>query len=182
MRQFPLFPEIFVRDRQAVCSSLDVAAHFNKKHLHVLRDIKQLKNYFNESKIGFVEKNFHPVTYTDPKGEARPAYNLTRDGFTLLAMGFTGAEALRWKIAYLEEFNRMEVRLAEAARREAEREAKLEAARRLAGPERAGLADQAMMLLSEGVTQAGAARLLRVSRHVIYRLRRRFGFLADATA
>ena len=97
-------------------------------------------------------------------------------------MGFTGAEALRWKIAYLEEFNRMEVRLAEAARREAEREAKLEAARRLAGPERAGLADQAMMLLSEGVTQAGAARLLRVSRHVIYRLRRRFGFLADATA
>ena len=174
MRQFPLFPEIFVRDRQAVCSSLDVAAHFNKKHLHVLRDIKQLKNFFNESKIGVVEINFHPVTYTDPKGEARPAYNLTRDGFTLLAMGFTGAEALRWKIAYLEEFNRMEVRLAEAARREAEREAKLEAARRLA--------DQAMMLLSEGVTQAGAARLLRVSRHVIYRLRRRFGFLADATA
>ena len=46
MRQFPLFPEIFVRDRQAVCSSLDVAAHFNKKHLHVLRDIKQLKNFF----------------------------------------------------------------------------------------------------------------------------------------
>ena len=179
MKQLTLFPEIFVRNRRALCSSLDVSTHFNKRHDAILRDIRNLKSDYSDI---FTAHNFVGCEYVGRNRKRLPAYNMTRDGFMVLAMGFTGKEAARWKELYIAEFNRMEVRLAEAARREAEREAKLEAARRLAGPQRAGLADQAMMLLSEGVTQAGAARLLRVSRHVIYRLRRRFGFLADATA
>ena len=136
--------------------------------------MEDLSDEFNTS-------NFALVEYLDAKKERRPMFNLTRDGFMTIAMSFTGREAAQWRELYIAEFNRMEARLAEADRREAELEAKLEAARRLAGPQRAGLADQALMLLSEGVTQAGAARLLGVSRYVVYRLRRRFGFLADAT-
>lgn len=179
MHQFNLFPEIFVRDRQALCSSLDVAAHFGKRHKNILRDIECLKN---ESSKEFSRLNFEPSDYLSDRGKIYPAYNMTRDGFVLLVMGFTGGEALRWKIAYLEAFNRMETQLAEAARKEAEWEGRLAAARRLAGEERAGLAEQALMLIEEGMSQAGAARLLRVSRHVVYRLRRRFGFLTEAAA
>lgn len=60
------------------------------------------------SGLQFAELNFHPVTYRDAKGETRPMYLLTRDGFTLLAMGFTGARALQFKVAYINAFNRME--------------------------------------------------------------------------
>lgn len=58
--------------------------------------------------IQFAELNFLPITYPDAKGEARPMYLLTRDGFTLLAMGFTGAKAVQFKVAYINAFNRME--------------------------------------------------------------------------
>ena len=178
MHQFTLSPEVFVRDRRAMCSSLDVAAHFGRNHRDVL---KAIRNRMEDHSAEFNERNFAPVEYRDAKGEQRPMYLLTRDAFMTVAMSFTGRETAQWRELYIAEFNRMEARLAEADRREAELEAKLEAARRLAGPQRAGLADQALMLLSEGVTQAGAARLLGVSRYVVYRLRRRFGFLADAT-
>lgn len=56
----------------------------------------------------FNRLNFQPVTLPDGKGEKRPAYLLTRDGFTLLAMGFTGAKAVQFKVAYINAFNRME--------------------------------------------------------------------------
>lgn len=39
-------------------------------------------------------------------------YIIFRDGFTLLAMGYTGPEAMRFKLAYIEAFNRMEAELA----------------------------------------------------------------------
>lgn len=53
------------------------------------------------------------VEYKDAKGESRPAYNLTRDGFTILVMGFTGKAAMKWKIRYIEAFNAMEQKLLE---------------------------------------------------------------------
>lgn len=56
----------------------------------------------------FAELNFHPVTYRDSTGRERPMYLLTRDAFTLLAMGFTGARAVQFKVAYINAFNRME--------------------------------------------------------------------------
>jgi len=177
MKQLSLFPEIFVRDRRAMCSSLDVAAHFDKRHKNVLRDLELMKTDCPEEFNGL---NFEPVTYRDAKGEQRPMYLLTRDGFMLLAMGFTGREALRWKLIYIAEFNRMEAKIAELERKQAEREGRLLAAERLAGAHRANLAGQAIQLIEEGCRFAEAARLLGVSRHVIYRLRKRFGFLAEA--
>ena len=86
-------------------SSVEVAEHFGKKHCDVLRKIEQI---ILDLPSDFNERNFALVEYADTKGERRPMYRLTRDGFTLLAMGFTGKKALKWKIAYIEAFNLME--------------------------------------------------------------------------
>lgn len=59
----------------------------------------------------FNASNFRMVEYVDAKGEARTEYAMTRDGFTFLAMGFTGKEAARWKENYIAAFNAMEQRL-----------------------------------------------------------------------
>lgn len=88
---------------QATTTSVDVALHFGKRHRDVLRALRQL-----DCSAEFNERNFAPVEYRDEKGERRPMYRLTRDGFTFLAMGFTGPEAARWKEAYIEAFNRLE--------------------------------------------------------------------------
>ncbi len=99
-----------VIDGQPTTTSNEVAQHFGKQHQHVMERIRSLTaetpNEFNQS-------NFRLVETTDAKGEKRPAYCLTRDGFTLLAMGFTGKKALSFKLAYIDAFNRMERELAE---------------------------------------------------------------------
>lgn len=108
-------PSLAVIDGRPVVSSLIVAEHFAKNHRDVLRGIRSVTS---DLPPAFNERNFAPVEYHDPKGETRPAYNLTRDGFTLLAMGFTGKKALAWKLRYIEAFNAMEAEL--AARRDAD--------------------------------------------------------------
>lgn len=93
-------------DGQPVASSRDIAEHFNKDHKHVLRDIENL--------IGGLPNFGHtPMfiksTYVHPQnGQMYPMYYMTRDGFSLLVMGFTGKSALEWKLKYIEAFNRME--------------------------------------------------------------------------
>ena len=82
-----------------------VAYHFKRNHRDVLRDIRKLCAKSPES---FYQRYFAPVEYVDSKGERRPAYLLTRDGFSLLVMGFTGAEAVKWKLRYIEAFNALE--------------------------------------------------------------------------
>lgn len=87
-----------------------VAYHFGKSHKNVLRDIAKLRAKCPEL---FYRLNFERVDYADSKGEKRPAYLLTRDGFTLLVMGFTGANAVKWKIRYIEAFNALEAAVRE---------------------------------------------------------------------
>lgn len=82
-----------------------LAYHFKRNHKNVLRDIGKLRG---KCPILFFQLNFEPVEYTDSKGEKRPAYLLTRDGFSLLVMGFTGVEAVHWKIRYIDAFNTLE--------------------------------------------------------------------------
>lgn len=105
---------IEVRGNEAVCTSLDVAERFHKRHDNVLRIIGDLlkievvKNAtINEPQIGLV-KMFSKSTYKDAKGETRPMYYMNRDGFSLLVMGFTGKDALEWKLKYINAFNQME--------------------------------------------------------------------------
>lgn len=177
MQQLTLFPEIFIRDRQAFCSSLEVAAHFNKNHRDVL---KAIRNALEICPVEFRERNFAPTIYPvpGPNGAIRQerAYYLTRDGFTVLAMGFTGREAMQWKLMYLEAFNRMEARITELEKKEAEDKGKFAAACSLTGA-RAYLAQQALQLIAEGCRFTHVARLLGTSPRTVYRLRKRFGFM-----
>lgn len=124
-----------------VADSLQVADSFGKQHSHVLRAIENLITSLSaeeaavsdeewmyekivgssQSKIGLAgdtqpnfglsEKYFIPDAYSDKQGKERKHYWLTRDGFSLLVMGFTGPAALHWKLLYIEAFNKMEAAL-----------------------------------------------------------------------
>ena len=86
-----------------VVTSLDIAETFEKEHFHVLRDIEKL-----ECSEEFRQSNFGLTSYTDKQGKSRKAYYITCDGFTLLVMGYTGEKAMRFKEAYIRQFNHME--------------------------------------------------------------------------
>ena len=86
-----------------VVSSLDVAETFGKEHNHVLRDIREL-----ECPDEFRQSNFGQIYYEDKYGRKQKAYAITRDGFTLLVMGYTGEKAMKFKEAYIKQFNAME--------------------------------------------------------------------------
>lgn len=94
------------RRGQALTTSLKVAEYFEKRHDIVLRAIENAKS--NLRKIVDVEKAIIPTTYVDVKGEKRPMYLLTRDGFMLVVMGFTGEKAMELKWNYIQAFNAME--------------------------------------------------------------------------
>lgn len=96
-------PEITVINGKAVTTSLAIAEHFSKQHKNVIQKIQSL-----ECSSEFNGLNFKPVEYTDAKGERRPCYQITRDGFAFLAMGFTGKRAAQFKEAYITAFNAME--------------------------------------------------------------------------
>ena len=89
-------------------SSLLVAQTFGKEHKHVLRDIAKIREQLPED---FSQSNFGPANYLDAQGKSRLMYLLTRDAFTLLVMGYTGKEAMQFKVKYIEAFNAMEEEL-----------------------------------------------------------------------
>lgn len=105
-----LLPMITERDGVPVTTSRAVAEQFGKTHAHLLRDIEKLKQDLEQTDEGkaFSQSNFGLSTGLDSRGKEQPIYTLTRDGFTLLAMGFTGAKAVQFKVAYINAFNRME--------------------------------------------------------------------------
>ncbi len=96
---------------QVVTTSLKVAEVFGKEHQHILRDIRDLVE--GVSRIGDTPM-FEETTYIHPQNKQQyPMFLMNRDGFTLLAMGFTGDKALRFKMAYINAFNEMERTLRE---------------------------------------------------------------------
>lgn len=102
---------ISLHQGQPVTTSLKVAEFFGKQHKDVLRKIAAL-----DCSKNFNERNFALVTYQDGKGEARPAYEMTKDGFIFVVMGFTGAKAAATKEAYINAFNWMAEQLIAAQR------------------------------------------------------------------
>ena len=100
-----------IRGGRVVVSSRDVARIFEKEHYNVVRDVKAL-----DCSESFNALNFEGVEYRDAKGERRPEYLMTRDGFVFLAMGYTGKRAARFKEAYINRFNEMEKQLNEEMR------------------------------------------------------------------
>lgn len=98
-----------------VADSLEVADRFGKAHKNVIRDIENLMNSIEVNRLKtepIIEKEyFMPDFYIDKRNREQKRYKLTRDGFSLLVMGFTGPAALHWKLLYIEAFNKMEAQL-----------------------------------------------------------------------
>lgn len=92
-------------------SSREVGKHFEKQHKHILEKITSLSVEIQPAENS--ARYFIESEYTDSKGESRKEYLLTRDGFSLLVMGFTGQKALEWKLKYINAFNEMEKRIKE---------------------------------------------------------------------
>ena len=88
--------------------SLYVAEFFEKNHKEVLRDIRNIAAPNSGLSKEFAERNFALGSYKDKQNKKRPCYYLTRDGFTILVMGYTGENALRFKELYIRRFNEME--------------------------------------------------------------------------
>lgn len=97
---------VIMKNQQAVTSSLQVAEVFEKEHKNVLRDISTL----DLNRLNF-EQMFLEGTEPDSYGRDRKVIYMNRDGFTLLAMGFTGKKALEFKLKYIEAFNQMEAQI-----------------------------------------------------------------------
>ena len=94
---------VYLRNDEAVCSSLQVAEKFEKRHDNVMRSIEGLLK--NEE----THEMFKNSSYIEEQNNQRyPMYLMNRDGFSLLVMGFTGKKALDWKLQYIKAFNQME--------------------------------------------------------------------------
>lgn len=91
-------------EERLVTTSLKVAEVFEKEHKNVLQSIENLMAEKSAAKF------FRETTYKN-RGKEYPMYEMDRDGFSLLVMGFTGDKALQWKIKYIEAFNAMEMEL-----------------------------------------------------------------------
>lgn len=97
-----------VKEGKAVTTSRQVAENFGKEHKHVLDSIRDILGVAENS----ADPMFHEITYIHPQNKQEyPEFLINRDGFTLLAMGFTGSDAMQWKIKYIQAFNEMEKQL-----------------------------------------------------------------------
>lgn len=101
-------PRLAMRAGEPICNSLDLAGHFGKAHKDVLRSIDDLVAAVGDE---FAGRNFTLSAYKDSTGRSLRCFDLTRDAFSLLVMGFTGTTALKWKLSYIRAFNLMESEL-----------------------------------------------------------------------
>ena len=88
--------------------SLFVAELFEKNHKEVLRDIRKITDPLSGLSEEFRQRNFAPSSYRNQQNKKQPCYYLTRDGFTMLVMGYTGQKAMQFKELYIKRFNEME--------------------------------------------------------------------------
>lgn len=100
---------VIMHDQQAVTTSLKVAEVFEKEHRNVMQSIKNLTAENSATRKMFVEDS-----YLNSRNQSFPMFYMDRDGFTLLAMGFTGSKAMEFKLKYIEAFNKMEEQIKQA--------------------------------------------------------------------
>lgn len=104
-------PVVSIINGEAMADSRDVAAFFEKRHNNVLRDIDNLLAQKPDLRLRNFEQTYSPVQMPNGGTRTDRHFRMTRDGFVLLAMGFTGSKALDFKLAYIEAFNAMEAEL-----------------------------------------------------------------------
>ena len=101
--------ELFEGGKEVLTSSRSVAERFGKRHSDIIRSIESYKNMsLANAKLRSLNNMFIESTYTDAQGKYRPEYLMNRDGFSFLVMSFTGAEAMEWKLKYIDAFNKLE--------------------------------------------------------------------------
>ena len=100
-----------VVDGKPTTTSLDIARHFNRPHGEVMRRIRTLLEQLPADHQCNFALMLSEVAIGSGATRQDPAYRITRDGFTLLAMGFTGKKALQFKLAYIDAFNKMEAEI-----------------------------------------------------------------------
>lgn len=107
-----VIPEVSAHDGKVITTSLAVANYFHKRHDHVLEKIRAI---IADCAPAYHVPNFREVVRNVPGGDGAmrkmPMFELTRDAFVLIVMGFTGKKALQWKIDYINAFNKMEEEL-----------------------------------------------------------------------
>lgn len=101
-------PSVAIIDGHPTVTSQAIAEHFNKRHDHVVRDIRRI---IKQTPDNFSKPNFGFTPYLDSQGKERAAFTLRYDGFVILVMGYTGPEAMAMKVAYIEAFNAMRAEL-----------------------------------------------------------------------
>ena len=179
-------PLVRFSGNRLITTSLAVSQHFNKKHQHILEAIRNL-----ECSPEFGASNFRLSSYTTSQGKQLPMYEITRDGFSFLCMGFTGAQAAAWKEKYIAAFNAMEQELQQPVNRLETHMAQLAAGMNTLlaqnrmvhkyiallemnqkGRRRIKREDEAIILRlrDEGLSQADIARLLRISATAVNRI------------
>lgn len=94
-----------IKNNQVVVSSRQVAEKFGKLHKNVLENIRNILAAENSA------TKFYQEATHEYRGQKFPEYLMNRDGFSLLVMGFTGKDALHWKMKYIAAFNEMEAKL-----------------------------------------------------------------------
>lgn len=100
---------IMTRDEKVVVNSRIIAGKFSKRHDQVLRDIENLIEGLHKIEDTLITDYFIKSSYVhEQNNQSYKEYLMTRDGFSLLVMGFTGKKALQWKLKYIEAFNKME--------------------------------------------------------------------------
>ena len=98
-----IVPAVIIKRSKAITTSLEIARVFEKLHKHVIRDIEALGISEN-----FRRSNFGLSSYVNSQNKEQKMYEMSKDGFTFLALGYTGAKADKFKEWYITEFNRME--------------------------------------------------------------------------
>ena len=93
-------------DAQLLVSSREIATNFEKQHKHVIEKIENTR-----AENSAIQEMFIESTYIASNGKTNKEFLITRDGFSLLVMGFTGSKAMNWKLRYIEAFNKMEQQL-----------------------------------------------------------------------
>ena len=83
-------------DNRALTNSLLVAEKFGKEHKRVMQDIREMG-----CSALFREHNFVLSSYLSCQNKELPMYIMTKDGFTLLVMSYTGEKAMRFKEDYI---------------------------------------------------------------------------------
>jgi Rha family phage regulatory protein len=92
------------KEEVTIVSSLDVAETFEKQHKDVMESIRSIESNISTAEFSAL---FDLSSYKASNGKTNPMYIMTKDGFTLLAMGYTGDKAMKFKLAYIKQFNSM---------------------------------------------------------------------------